>query len=169
MKRRNVGAPCLIGALIAAASLASAAPAAACGGAAPAATAVDAAAAYPGRDYFDVWLGRECDGKGPLPYKAVIAFVDQGPGRPGNGKSNDDYIELMDTCENKHGVKGWAWVDGKLKGANYSGKGLGKKVIWDPFGNLKGRHYVGLKICEVDGNGDKTPGPCDSDSQWIDG
>lgn len=89
--------------------LGGATPAAACGGAAPAATAGDAAAAaYPGRDYFDVWLGRACDGDGPIPYKGVIAFIDQGPGRPGNGKSNDDYIELMDTCQNKHGVKGWA-------------------------------------------------------------
>jgi hypothetical protein len=161
MKRRKVGAPCLVGALIAAASLASAAPAATAGDA--------AAAAYPGRDYFDVWLGRECNGEGPLPYKGVIAFVDDGPGVPGNGESSDDYIELMDTCANKHGVKGWAWVDGKLKGERYSGKGLGKKVIWDPFGDLKGRHYVGLKICEVDGNGDPHPGPCDRRTREING
>lgn len=160
MKGRRIGAPFALGALIAAGSLADTAPAAA---------EDAAAAAYPGRDYFDVWLGPECDGHGPLPYKGVIAFVDHGPGVPGNGESNDDYIELLDACRNKHGIKGWVWVDGTLKGSRYVGKGLGKKVIWDPVGDLKGRHYVGLKICEVDGNGDKTPGPCAWRSRWIDG
>jgi len=104
-------------------------------------------------------------GSGKCSVLGVISFIDYGPGKPGNGKPNDDYVQIWDTCDNKHGVKGWAWINGKLKGEKYNGTGSqSKPVIWDPFGNVKKGDYIGLKICEVDGNGDRTPGPCNEGS-----
>jgi hypothetical protein len=164
MDGRKLAGLSLTSTLIAAASLLVAPPAAAGG------PAVEEPAPAPAhhKDDFDAFLRGGC-GTIPTAFRGAIVFVDHGPGVPDNGQSNDDYIRLTDLCENHHGVKGWAWVDGDLKGSKYNGKGAFKRVIWDPFGDLKGWKYVGLKICEVDGNDDKTPGPCDRRSRWIHG
>jgi hypothetical protein len=146
MKRWKLGGLFLTGAMIAAASLVSAPQAAA-------------------DDSFGVGAGACDHHDGPV---GSIFFIDNGPGTPGNGESNDDYVEIWDTCDNHHGVKGWAWRNGKLLGAKYNGTGSQKRpVIWDPFGNLKDGDYVGIKVCEVDGSGDNSPGPCDNGSDYV--
>jgi hypothetical protein len=125
-------------------------------------------------DSFDVFLRGGC-GSVPTAYRGAITFVDSRPGVPGNDESNDDYVRIQDLCENGHGVKGWAWRNGKLLGSKYNGKGAFKPVIWDPYTRKKGTNvkeddYVGIKICEVDGSGDSRPGPCDQDSRYsVDG
>jgi hypothetical protein len=95
-------------------------------------------------------------------------YNDYGPGLKGGG-NNDDYIEIGDSCDNGHGVKAWAWLNGYcLEGCNgqYHGYGAGNGIIiWDPFkayGNVIRNDVVKLKICNVDGNNDPTPTGCDS-------
>lgn len=153
MKRWTLEGLSLTSAMLVAASMASTPPAAADEPAPEAPAAV--AGGY--NDRFHVNMG-----SGKCVVLGVISFIDYGPGVPGNGKSNDDYIEVWDTCGNKHGVKGWAWKNGRLLGAKYNGKGDERRVIWDPFGNVKKGDGVGIKICEVDGPNDRTPGPCNS-------
>jgi hypothetical protein len=98
-------------------------------------------------------------------------FVDHGPGAPGGG-SNDDYVEIEDSCENGHGVKAWVWLNGVcLEGCHGQYYGYGAwsgPMVWDPFkpyGNVRRGDVVGLKICNVDGDRDKTPTGCDTDQR----
>lgn len=96
-------------------------------------------------------------------------FVDYGPGAPGGG-DNDDYLEIHDYCADGHGVEGYAWLDGKYLGKKYNGNGLaGAPVIWDPFGNVKSGHTIGMKVCNVDGADDATPTGCMSGEFTTDG
>jgi hypothetical protein len=82
-----------------------------------------------------------------------IEFVDNGPGRPGGG-SNDDYFLVHDYNRADHdGVKAWIWVDGDLKGEIYNGRGYdAPPVFWDHAQIPAGRHTIGLKVCNVNGN-----------------
>jgi hypothetical protein len=107
-----------------------------------------AAAAVP--DGFTVYMdSRYCFSDGS------VAFVDYGPGVPGNGYSNDDYVEITDDCNNSYGVTAYAWINGVYLGSKHNGNGWGSKVIWDPFpnGDVKGGDYVGLKICNQNTGG----------------
>jgi len=107
---------------------------------------------------------------GPLCYRpqhphgsGIASFIDNGRGVPGNDKSNDDYIEVLDACVDHHGVRAWAWLNGRLlPGSKYNGKGYRKTVYWDPFpsGNVKNGDNVGIKVCLVDGSGDNNHGRC---------
>jgi hypothetical protein len=141
----------LIGAMLVVASLVGAAPAAA-----------EGATAAGHDDTFGIGAGH-CPDRGGS--QEIINFKDYGKGAPGGG-NNDDYIELLDGCGDRQGVKGWAWINGKLLGEKYNGKGYKKRVIWDPFGNVKAKDYVGIKVCIVDGNGDQSPGPCEHRSKY---
>jgi hypothetical protein len=103
----------------------------------------------------------------------MATFVDYGPGASGGGP-NDDYMEVMDTCSDHHGVKAYTWVNGNFLGSKYNGNGSGSLVVWDPFdgallrarGNdVVANDLVGVKICLVDGNSDPTPFNCSSWSQ----
>ncbi|MFJ3762106.1 hypothetical protein [Streptomyces sp. NPDC090080] len=99
----------------------------------------------------------------------VIDFVDYGPGAPGGG-NNDDYTVIHDLCNDGHGVEGYAWLDGAYLGKHYDGNGYaGDPEVWDPFGNFKGKHLVGIKVCLVDGASDTSPSYCGSSQQQIDG
>ncbi|HWL71871.1 MAG TPA: hypothetical protein VNS22_26295 [Geminicoccus sp.] len=71
------------------------------------------------------------------------SFIDHGPGKEGNGTSNDDYVESWNTCADKHG-----------------GKGEGRKIVRDPFGSVKRNGLIDLKIYEFDGPNDQNSGPC---------
>jgi hypothetical protein len=102
----------------------------------------------------------------------VLNFRDYGPGVPGNGKANDDYLVIHDYCGDDHGVRAWAYVKTRgtgnyvSLGSRYNGKGLaGAPVYWDPFksigtGNLHGGDTVAIRVCLVDGKGDSTPFKC---------
>ena len=64
-------------------------------------------------------------------------------------KGNDDYVVIDDFCKDHHGVKAWAWRNGKLLGSKYNGRGNNKSVIWDPYrndNNVEKGDYVGLKV-----------------------
>jgi hypothetical protein len=89
-----------------------------------------------------------------------IEFVDNGPGREGGG-NNDDYFWIHDYSSCDHdGIKAWMWLDGRLIDSRYNGNGeSGAPVFWDPKQVPPGRHYVGVKVCRVDGN-DGYPYPC---------
>jgi hypothetical protein len=94
------------------------------------------------------------------PSGGIVQFVDFGPGAPGNGEGNDDYVKLLDLCHDGHGVKAWIWRNGVLIDEQYNGRGAGKTVTFDPFGNVAPGETVGLRICNVDGNGDRRPNGC---------
>jgi hypothetical protein len=96
--------------------------------------------------------------QGPSALSGYFKFVDNGPGAAGGG-NNDDYFVVADTCPDGHGIKAWAWVDGVAKGDKYVGAGNGTKVVWDPIGNVKDGHSVGMEVCLVDGNAG-TPRSC---------
>jgi hypothetical protein len=99
-------------------------------------------------------------------YRAGAAeFIDYGPGVPGNGESNDDYVHVWDNRADGHGVKAYAWIDGQYLGSKYNGNGDDTKVIWDPFGNVTAWQDIGLKVCLVDGTNDPTPSYCGWDTQ----
>jgi hypothetical protein len=102
-----------------------------------------------------------------------VAFIDYGGGVAGNGKSNDDYVQVTDRCADHHGVKAWAWLNGQLLGSRYNGNGEGSTVIWDPFkayGNVDAGDLVGLRVCIVDGANDPSPIHCRSgDARSVDG
>jgi hypothetical protein len=118
----------------------------------PSAAAVD--------DSFTVWTTDAC---------GSADFIDYGEGAPGGG-SNDDYIEVWDTCGDTHGVRAYAWLDGTYLGSRYNGNGAWEYVVWDPFGNVTAGQSVGLKICLVDGANDTTPSKCDEmTSTSVDG
>jgi hypothetical protein len=101
-----------------------------------------------------------------------VNFVDNGPGVPGNGESNDDYLVVHDYCGDHHGVRAWAWVkprgfsDYTSLGSRYNGNGeAGAPVYWDPFKDLDPNHgllggdTVAIQVCLVDGsNGSPRPG-----------
>ncbi|MFH9400778.1 hypothetical protein ACH4JS_13540 [Streptomyces sp. NPDC017638] len=99
----------------------------------------------------------------------AIDFVDYGPGAPGGG-DNDDYTVIHDLCDDGHGVEGYAWLDGTYLGKHYNGNGYaGDPEVWDPFGDIKGTHLVGIKVCLVDGASDTTPSYCGSAQQYVNG
>ena len=75
-------------------------------------------------------------------------------------RSPIESLELVDSCVDHHGVKGWAWRNGRLVGEKYNGKGYRQKVIWDPFGDLQHGEVIGIKVCLVDGNNDPSAWPC---------
>ena len=95
-------------------------------------------------------------------------FVDNGPGAPGGG-DNDDYIIIHDYCEDHHGVKVWAWKNGRSVDndvGGYNGQGLaGDPVIWDPFkhgtvNDLLPGDCLGVRVCLADGANDHTGASC---------
>ena len=94
---------------------------------------------------------------------AVADFVDYGPGAPGGG-NNDDYALVGDICEDSHGVRAWAWLNGIYLGSVYDGNGsYASDTIWDPFkpvGNVGPGDEVTLEVCLVDGSGDTTGSRC---------
>jgi len=102
----------------------------------------------------------------------VLNFKDYGPGVPGNGKANDDYLVIHDYCRDKHGVRAWAFVKRRgtsnyvSLGSRYNGNGrAGAPVYWDPFkaigtGSLLGGDVVAIRVCLVDGKRDRTPFKC---------
>ncbi|MFE4173888.1 hypothetical protein ACFRR7_17885 [Streptomyces sp. NPDC056909] len=124
---------------------------------APAAQAqtVAAPSAVAADDSFMVWTTDLC---------GSADFIDYGEGAPGGG-SNDDYIEVWDTCGDGHGVRAYAWLDGTYLGSKYNGNGNLQYVVWDPFGNVTAGQSVGLKICLVDGANDTTPSNCDESTR----
>jgi hypothetical protein len=118
-------------------------------------------------DSFPVVTGATCPTGG---FAGVAQFVDYGPGVPGNGANNDDYISIRDLCGDGYGVKVYAWINGNYLGARYDGNtATGDPVIWDPFpsGNVKGGDYIGLKVCLADG-AEGTAFGCDSVSRYSD-
>jgi hypothetical protein len=157
----------LTGAVVAAVSLASSTPAAAAGPEArqlagieqlpppPAETAAPAAVG----DSYSRQSAPLCNYPAHGYGSGIISFIDYGKGAPGGG-NNDDYIELVDSCIDHHGVKGWAWRNGRLVGEKYNGKGYRQRVIWDPFGDLQHGEVIGIKVCLVDGNNDPSAWPC---------
>jgi hypothetical protein len=153
MKSWKLGTPCLIAALTAAASSASAPP----------------AAGY--EDTFCVLTVWKCPSHGGRAGRAC--FVDYGPGVEGNDKGNDDYVVIDDFCKDDHGVKAWAWRNGALLGSKYNGKGNKGRVIWDPYGshnNIKKGNYIGVKACIVDGSsGAPFPGCSEGTRRSVDG
>jgi hypothetical protein len=153
MKGWTLGRLSLTSALVAAVASASAPP----------------AAGY--EDTFGVLTVWKCESHGARAGRAI--FVDHGPGVPGNGKSNDDYVVIDDFCKDHHGVKAWAWRNGALLGSKYNGKGNNGRVIWDPFGtdnNIKKGDYIGLKVCIVDGpSGPPFPGCTEGTRRSVDG
>jgi hypothetical protein len=95
-----------------------------------------------------------------------VDFIDYGPGAPGGG-NNDDYAVIGDYRADGHGVRAYAWVDGRYLGTKYNGNGYYSEVVWDPFGNVTADQDVGLKVCLVDGPNDTTPFACGEDTQNI--
>lgn len=123
---------------------------------------VNVPAAAQVNDTFAIYTTNEC---------GYIVFVDYGAGAPGGG-NNDDYIRVNDLCGDHHGVRGYAWLNGKYPGSTYSGIRAPSSVVWDPFprGEVSGGDFVGIKVCLVDGPNDSSPLFCASRSQTaIDG
>ncbi|WP_433553471.1 hypothetical protein ACQP08_09605 [Micromonospora zamorensis] len=78
---------------------------------------------------------------------ACVRFVDYGEGAPGGGM-NDDYAVVHDLLADGKGTRAYAWLNGRYLGSKYNGNGYaGDPVVWDPFGNVPGNSYVGLKVC----------------------
>lgn len=100
-------------------------------------------------DTFWVTTTRSC-GSNEDSVSGMTYFWDYGPGAPGGG-DNDDYISILDVCEDRHGVRGYVWLNGEYLGSRYNGNGYGSEVVWDPFGNLPRDSRVGLRVCLVDG------------------
>jgi hypothetical protein len=95
----------------------------------------------------------------------VANFVDYGTWP--NGGADDDYIVIHDYCGDGHGVRVWlTWNASEfdITDTGYNGSGLaGAPVYWDPFkfyGNVVGGDVVTIKVCLVDGSGDKTGSYC---------
>ena len=94
-------------------------------------------------------------------------FVDFGPGAPGNGESNDDYVNIRDLCGDGHGTRAFARLfrGGSVfnLGSLYNGNGNGSVIVWDPFlsfGNVQPNDVVELRVCLVDGPNDTTGARC---------
>jgi hypothetical protein len=94
-------------------------------------------------DSFTVYTSNNC---------GSARFVDYGPGTPGNGVNNDDYIEFTDICNDHRGVLVYAAVNG-VWNSDYNGAGHGHTIIWDPLGNVKPGDLIELEVCLVDESG----------------